>query len=366
VVTPSTGTGGEHDVDTDRRGERDERPDEDGTTVALILAGGTGSRLYPASRSTRPKQFLPLLGTETLLERTVERAGFADRVVVSTRPAFEADVRDLVPGVDDVVVEPAARDTGPALTYATHRIGEEYGEDSVVVALPSDHHVGDREAFAATMRRGARVAREEGRLVAFGVEPTRPDTGYGYIESGPDRGAYADLAAFHEKPDAETAERYVAAGYRWNAGTFAWTPRSFRRAARDSPLGPLVAALDDGEVAEGFDAVEPTSVDYAVMERVENAAVVPLDVEWDDLGSWDALARLLSADADGNVVRADDEPLFVGSEGNVVVSDGPHVSLVGVDGLAVVAWDDRVLVVPQSAAQRVREAVTELKRRGRF
>jgi mannose-1-phosphate guanylyltransferase len=342
--------------------------------VALVLAGGTGSRLYPASRSTRPKQFLPLLGEPTLLERTVARADFADHVVVSTRPGLEADVSDLVPDVDEVVVEPDGKDTGPALAYATHRIEAEYGDDVVVLSLPSDHHVGSRETFAATMRRGARVAHEAGRLVAFGVDPTRPDTGYGYIEPGTDRGEFSELAAFHEKPDAETAERYVAEGYLWNAGTFAWTPRAFRDAARDSPLAPLVDALDEGLVEEGFAAVEPTSIDYAVMERVDDAAVVALDVPWDDLGSWDAMARVLPADEDGNVTRTGDAgetrdaegALFVDSGENVVVSDGAHVSLVGVDGLAVVAWDDRVLVVPTAEAQRVREVVSELKDAGRF
>ena len=360
------------------------------TTVALVLAGGTGSRLYPASRSTRPKQFLPLLGEDTLLERTVDRASFADHVVVSTRPELEADVRALVPGAE-VVVEPAGKDTGPALAYATHRVGELYGEDAVVVVLPSDHTVGDDAAFGETLERGARVAHETGRLVAFGVDPTRPETGYGYIEPGTDHGAFFDLDAFHEKPDAETAERYIDSGYLWNAGMFAWGVEPFRAAALDSPLAPLVRALDDGDVERGFEAVEETSVDYAVMERATDAAVVPLDVRWDDLGSWDALARLLSGDDEGNVVHAGEgvgaagdveravrgeaaadgdeggeNALFVDSGDNVVVSDGPHVSLAGVDGLAVVAWDDRVLVVPKAEAQRVRDVVSLLKEQGRF
>ncbi|WP_380681190.1 mannose-1-phosphate guanylyltransferase [Salinigranum sp. GCM10025319] len=358
----------------------------DPSIVALVLAGGTGSRLYPASRSTRPKQFLPLLGERTLLERTVDRVGFADHVVVSTRPSFADGVRDRVGAdVDEVIVEPAGKDTGPALAYATHRVAETYGDDVVVLALPSDHHVGSPERFATTMRRGARVAREERRLVAFGVEPTRPDTGYGYIEPGTDHGAFADLAAFHEKPDARTAKRYVDEGYLWNAGLFAWTPRAFRVAARDSPLAPLLTALDEERVDEGFAAVDPISVDYAVMERVSDAAVVPLEVEWDDLGSWDAMQRLLPADDDGNVARTGagngreregegtetdvdrgEEALFVDSAENVVVSDGAHVSLVGVDGLAVVAWGDRVLVVPVEEAQRVREVVSRLKETGQF
>jgi mannose-1-phosphate guanylyltransferase len=322
------------------------------------------------------------LGEDTLLERTVGRAEFADHVVVSTRPALEADVRHLVPEAD-VVVEPIGKDTGPALAYATHRIGELYGEDAVVVVLPSDHLVGDTERFAGTLERGVRVARDEDRLVTFGVDPTRPETGYGYIEPGTERDGFFDLDAFHEKPDAETADRYLDAGYLWNAGTFAWTVGTFRDAALDSPLAPLVRALDDGRVEDGFDAVEATSVDYAVMERVDDAAVVPLDVRWDDLGSWDALARLLSPDEHGNVVHAgasvgeadthaegndetDAHALFVDSGDNVVVSDGPHVSLVGVDGLAVVAWDDRVLVVPKAEAQRVRDVVSILKEQDRF
>ncbi|MFB6123993.1 MAG: mannose-1-phosphate guanylyltransferase [Haloferacaceae archaeon] len=331
--------------------------------VAVVLAGGVGSRLYPASRSHRPKQFLALGGEESLLARTVSRAApLADDVVVVTRPAFADDVRDHAPEAD-VLVEPAGKDTGPALTYATHHVAAEYGNvaDPVVLALPSDHHVGGD--FAAVARRGARVAADTGSLVAFGITPTRPDPGYGYVEPGADHGAYCDLAAFHEKPDEETAARYVDAGYLWNAGIFAWTPDAFLAAARDSPLSALVAALDDGDPAAGFDVVDPVSVDYAVMERTENAVVVPADVEWDDLGSWDALARVLPTDDDGNAVLGDAE--LIDAEDCVVAGD-THVSLVGVSGLAVVAWDDRVLVVPKSAAQRVRELVAELEDQGKF
>lgn len=338
--------------------------------VALVLAGGVGSRLYPASRGHRPKQFLALGGEASLLSRTVDRVGFADETFVVTRSAYADAVADHAPNAE-VVVEPAGKDTGPALTYATHRIREAVGE-CVVCCLPSDHWV--EGAFADGLRAGARVAAETGSLVAFGVEPTRPDTGYGYIEPGARREldadgatvAYRDLAAFHEKPDAETAARYVEAGYRWNAGIFAWTPAAFLAAAHDSPLSPLVDALDRGEPEAGFDAVDPVSVDYAVMERAADAAMVPVDFAWDDLGSWDALARLFDADADGNVVAGDGEALCVDAGENVVASDGAHVSLVGVDGLAVVAWDDRVLVVPTGDAQRVREVVDRLKAEGRF
>jgi len=331
--------------------------------VAAVLAGGVGTRLYPASRNHRPKQFLVLGdGEKSLLERTVDRLGFADEVVVVTRADFADAVRETVPGVS-TLVEPAGRDTGPALAYATHRIAERF-DDSVVLALPSDHHI--EGGFASAAQRGARVAAETGALVTFGVEPTRPETGYGYVEPGTDHGAYAEVAAFHEKPDAERARRYVDRGYYWNAGIFAWTHDSFRAAARETPLAPLLDALNAGEPKRGFEAVESVSVDRAVFERADDVVTVPLDVGWDDLGSWDALRRVLPTDADGTVVAGDAEVVSVDAADNVVAGDDVHVSLVGVDDLTVVAYDDRVLVVPTAAAQRVRKLVAKLERRGEF
>ena len=341
-------------------------------TVALVLAGGIGSRLYPASRGHRPKQFLALDGEETLLARTLDRASFADSVVVATRPEFAGAVADHAPDAE-VLVEPAGKDTGPALVYATHRVREmvrngggvdvDADEDLVVVAMPSDHHVADPQAFRVTMQTGADVAAETDRLVTFGVTPDRPDTGYGYVEPGADHGDHREVVRFHEKPDAETAAEYVDAGYLWNSGIFAWTPDAFLDAAADSPLSPLVEALERDDADAGFDQVDPLSVDYAVLERADDVAVVPADFAWDDLGSWDALERILRPDGEGNVALGDS--LTIDAADNVVAGD-KHVSLVGVSGLAVVAYDDRVLVVPKGEAQRVREAVARLRERGEF
>jgi mannose-1-phosphate guanylyltransferase len=346
--------------------------------VAVVLAGGVGSRLYPASRSHRPKQFLALDGEDSLLTRTVERAAFADRVLVVTREAYaeqareHADAADLDGPADhappvEVVAEPAGRDTGPALLYATYEVRRRDAEadpEPVVLALPSDHHVaGD---FAPVGRAAARAAVAADALATVGVEPTRPETGYGYVEPGAGHALggevgehYREVEAFHEKPDAETAEAYVEAGHLWNAGMFAWTPSALFREARDSPLAPLVAALDGDDPERGFERVDPVSIDFAVMERADDVVVVPADVEWDDLGSWDALARFFEADDAGNVALG--EALTVDAADNVVASDDKHVSLVGVEGLAVVAWDDRVLVVPKAQAQRVRDAVADLR-----
>src|SRR6056297_825127 len=269
--------------------------------VAVVLAGGTGTRLYPASRSDRPKQFLEFGGDQSLLADTVARAAFADEVYVLTRPAFADDVREHAPSAG-VLTEPEPKDTGPALVYAAHRIREQVGE-CVLLCVPSDHLVaGD---FASSATRAVRTAVETEGLVAFGVEPTRPATGYGYIEPRDSAAERPEIEQFREKPDRATAERFVEEGFYWNAGLFAWTPESLLREARDSPLGPLVAALEAGDPERGFADIEGVSIDYAVMEQTDDAYVVPADFEWDDVGSWDAIERVVETDENGNGILGD-------------------------------------------------------------
>jgi mannose-1-phosphate guanylyltransferase len=321
--------------------------------VAVVLAGGRGTRLYPASSRDGPKQFLALGGDRSLLARTVDRVGFADETHVLTRPAYADAVHDHAPGAG-VLAEPEPKDTGPALVYAAHRVREQVG-DCTLLVVPSDHHVAGE--FAPTARTAARVARETDALVTLGVEPSRPATGYGYVAPGTDHGEYAAVEAFVEKPDADAAREYVAAGHYWNAGVFAWTPDAFLAAARDSPLGPLVEALGAGDPDRGFAAVESVSVDYAVLEDADDAFVVPADFEWDDLGSWDAVGRVCEADEDGNVVLGDG--LALDATDCVLASEG-HVSAVGVEGLVVASFGDRTLVVPRKASERVREVVDAL------
>ncbi len=332
----------------------------DRLVVAVVLAGGTGTRLYPASSPERPKQLRAFCDDASLLSRAVDRVAFADETHVLTRPDLTDAVRREVPSAA-VLAEPAPRDTGPALVYAAHRLREQVG-DHVMLAVPSDHRVGD--GFAAAARQACGVAARTGDLVVLGVEPTRPATEYGYVRPGEDRGDHRAVAAFNEKPDAETAAAYRERGDRWNAGVFAWTPDALLSAARGSPLAPLVEALDDGDPERGFDAVEPVSVDDAVLERAAgdadgpDVAVVPTDVAWDDLGSWDAIRRVCPTDGDGTVRLGD----AAGRDAeDCVLAAGPDttVDAVGVSDLVVAAYDDRVLVVPTGEAQRVREVARD-------
>lgn len=322
-------------------------------TVAVVLAGGTGTRLYPASRSDRPKQFRSFDDGPSLLSRTVERTGFVDETVVLTRPDLVDLAAEHAPDAR-VLAEPAAKDTGPALAYAAH----ELRDADVLLCLPSDHHVAG--PFERVGRGGLRVAHETGALVTFGVEPTRAATGYGYVKPGPERTldgtTYYPVERFTEKPDPGAAARYREHGYLWNAGMFAWRPDAFLDAARDSPLAPLVEHLEAGAPDEGFAAVDPVSVDYAVLERTDAAAVVPASFEWDDLGSWDALARVLDADEADNVALGD--ALQLDAEGSVLAAgEGMEVTAVGVEDLVVAAYDGRVVVVPTHDAQRIRDVV---------
>jgi mannose-1-phosphate guanylyltransferase len=335
--------------------------------TAVVLAGGTGTRLYPASSEQRPKQFLSFGDGPSLLSRTVERARtVADSVYVLTRPEYADAVPDHAPDAE-VLVEPAARDTGPALVYAAHEVrereaerGPEADDDTVMLCLPSDHHV--EGEFAPVAERACEVAADTGALVTLGVEPTRAATGYGYVKPGAEHDGYFDAAGFFEKPDPGAAERYRYNGFLWNAGMFAWTPEAFLEAARRGDLEQLVEGVEAGDAERAFRLAEPVSVDYAVLEGARDVAVVPATFEWDDLGAWDALVRVFAdaADDDGNVTLG--ETLALNAE-NCVLAAGEdhHVSAVGVSDLTVAAYDGDVLVVPTREAQRVREVVDRLR-----
>ncbi|MFB6137727.1 MAG: mannose-1-phosphate guanylyltransferase [Halobacteriaceae archaeon] len=348
-------------------------------TVAVLLAGGVGSRLYPASRPSRPKQFCAFGGERTLLRRTADRVDFADAVYAVTRERYADRVADAVP--EATVLTDPGLDTGLALAVATRAVAEREAGDPVVCALPTDHHVAG--PFARTVGRAVGVARSTDGLVCLGVVPDGPATGFGYVEPArpvaPPEPAdgdgapgevrqsgacqHARVERFVEKPDAATARSLVDAGCLWNAGVFVWRPAAFERAAADTALGPLVDALADGDPERGFAAVDPVSVDRAVMERTEEAHVVPAAFEWDDLGTWDAVGRhLADADCEGDGANSTlGDATALDASGNVLATDGEtHVGVVGADELVVAAYGDRVLVVPRDESERVRDLVAAL------
>jgi mannose-1-phosphate guanylyltransferase len=325
-------------------------------TIAIVIAGGRGTRLYPASTAETPKQFRTFDGDESLLARTVARATtVTDHVCVLTPPAYADDVAKHASDAE-VLVEPEPKDTAPALLYAAHELRGRH-DNPVLLCLPSDHHMG--EGYAAALSRAADVAHETDGLVTLGVTPTRAATEYGYIKLGAQHGDYYAVAAFKEKPDPGAAARYREHGYRWNAGVFAWRPGALLSAARTAGFGDFLDALaSDPDGA--FAAIDPVSIDHGVMEDADNAYVLPADFAWDDLGSWDAFERVLSADAEGTVTLGDTHA--VDCEDCVLAAgERDHVAAVGVSDLIVATYAGRTVVVPKHEAQRVREVVDALE-----
>jgi mannose-1-phosphate guanylyltransferase len=339
------------------------------TLTALVLAGGSGTRFWPMSRRDRPKQLLTLEGERSLLRATVERLAPLvppERVWVSTTtelgPAVAAELPEIP--AEQVLCEPAGRNTAPAIAWSLSRMRPEQRAGAVAV-LPSDHRIGDPGRFRAVLARAAEAALEEDRILALGVEPRWAETGFGYLElaDGTGPGGLRRVAHFREKPDRTTAESFFASGrHLWNAGMFVF--RGDGLLARLAAVAPeLAAALarlaaEPRRLAELYPALPSISIDYAVMEKLDELWTLPLDCGWDDLGSWQALFEVLPADAQGNRSRGD--VLSVDARDNLLVADRGTIAVLGIDDLVVVRTGDTVLVVPRDRAQEVRVLVERL------
>ena len=342
--------------------------------IPILLAGGAGTRLWPVSRDALPKQFLPLVGERSTYQETLARVRdpmFGAPIVI-TGPNFhffaKRQAEDI--GVDaTVVIEPLRRDSAPAIAAAT-AVARKRDPDAVVLALAADHIILDAPQFRATCLAG-RAGADAGRIVTFGIKPSEPKTSFGYILPGQAiAGAVRAVERFVEKPDAATAARYVKDGYLWNSGNFLF--RADVLLAELTRLEPemakaVVASVDKATTDLGFLRLDPEafarapqqSIDYAVMEKTDRAAVVEGAFRWSDIGSWDALFDITAKDADGNVLHG--PTMTMDAHGCVVHSDGRLTAVLGVDDLVVVSTSDAVMVVPRARSQEVKELVAKLK-----
>ncbi len=348
-----------------------------GHIVPVILSGGSGTRLWPVSRSGRPKQLIALTEEHTMLQATARRtrdsSRFAPPMVVAnfahaSQITQQLEEVGLTPGA--LILEPVARNTAPAIALAAQ---EALASDleAVLLVMPSDHVVADDEAFAAAIDAALPVVAGDGWLATFGIAPTGPETGYGYIKHGAAIAPGVDRALrFVEKPDRATAQAYLdEGGYSWNGGIFLFRADAYLAALEiHAPeIAAAAKAAMDGAVRDGpvvhpdrqaFAASPSESIDYAVMEKVERIAVAPVSMGWSDVGSWDALHEIAAKDDSGNAVSGD--VVAIGTSDCLIRSEGPLIAAIGVDSLSIIATDDAVLVMPRGQSQDVKRAVEML------
>ena len=332
---------------------------------AAILAGGSGTRFWPLSTTERPKQFLPLAGDKPLLAQSVARLeGLVppERVLILTGPALVDRVAATLPHVprDNIFAEPRAASTAPALAWAAHWISKRDASGQML-SLHADWAVGDDRAFRAAATQALDLAAEHDVLVTVGVKPTRSETGYGYIVPGKSLGLGRRVQRFIEKPSATRAALLRRRGALWNTGLFAWGVARFlgEAGAYARELEPGWSALSAGDIPRFFGAVTPVAVDVAVLERTKRLAVVAGAFPWDDIGSWDALLRIRTPDARGNVTIGQ---VTLGDDvrGSVVWAESEHVAVTGMRDVVVVRANGHTLVIPTGQADRLKALAQSL------
>lgn len=349
---------------------------------AVIMAGGSGTRFWPLSRKRRPKQFLPIVGSRTMLEETVARI----RPLIPAKKVFTVAnavqtrmINRLLPRLpkENRIIEPRARNTAPSLLLATARIY--LGNPKAVIAvLPSDHLISDNAAFLKKLGAAAAAAARTGALVTFGVPPAFPSTGYGYIHFCREgarrfRGeAFHLVESFREKPDVETAVEFLRSGdYYWNSGMFVWRADAFAGALKKHAPGlhefwdRILEALVSGRrgrtrLAAIFDEIPSISIDYALMEKADGVLVTKGDFGWSDVGAWSSLSGLWKTDEKGNAAKG--ESLILDSAGTVCYNPGKLTALVGIQDLVIVNTEDTLLVCRKDQDQRVKEIIEILGR----
>ena len=354
--------------------------------IAVVLAGGVGERFWPSSRRLRPKQLLDLTGRGSMLRLTLERLeGLAARedtfvmTFAEQRDAVLADLAGRVPEAN-VVGEPEIRNTAPSIALAA-AVARRLRGDQIMLVLPADHVIEPAERFREQVRAAVRFLESPegaGALLTFGIVPTRPETGYGYIRVGPERWQEANehvyaVSAFLEKPSTERARELVAEGCLWNSGMFAWRAGTVLDGIGQH-LPDLAAVLGRIETAAGtqdfagvlkreYPHAPSVSIDYGLLEKARNVVVMRAAFAWNDVGSWEFVREVGTRDGDGNVTLG--EHVAIDAKDNTVIAPGRVVAMIGVEGLVIVDAGDAILVCRRDRVQDIKRIVAELKRRGR-
>jgi mannose-1-phosphate guanylyltransferase len=364
--------------------------------TAIIMAGGTGERFWPLSRRTKPKQLLPLVSDKTMIEEAIERISGVIKpkdIIIVTSQTLLVPIREALPNFppENVIAEPMKRNTAPCLALGAAFIIEKYKNEYLpneisIAVLTADHNIEPKEKFAETVSVALDYVKSNKALAVIGIPPTRPDTGYGYVEiekqfSEPEYIPEIGIAkAFHEKPNLEKAKGYVESGkFLWNSGMFFWRADTFIENMKKhlpevgNKIEEMAAcyknktsiALDESlaEITPIFEAFPNISIDYALMEKAENIVVAKALFNWDDVGSWDSLLRLHSQDDDGNIAKGNNS--LVESQNSIIINTSTNHKIkfagLGLDNLVIVITDDAVLVIPKDRVQDLRRCVDKIR-----
>ncbi len=340
---------------------------------AVIMAGGVGKRFWPQSRRATPKQLLPIAGNKSMLRMTIDRLKHFtgdDQILIITNSDQEEAIRLECPDLPDenILIEPEGKNTAPAIGLAAIII-QHRDPDAIMGVFPADHYIKDVKSFSEYMHQGIEIANEMRGLVTFGVVPTRPATGYGYIQyhgrTNPDEPIFA-VKAFAEKPDLKTAELFLKSGdFLWNSGMFVWRVDTILQSFQDflpeiwdsleNIKGAIGKSVWNSVLTVEWATLRSISIDYGVMEKAQNVYVVRVDFSWSDVGSWDAVYEMRKKDKDSNVAKG--EVIFHRSENNMVFAEGKTVALVGVDDLVVIDTKDALLIIRRGQTERVKDLV---------
>lgn len=348
-------------------------------TTAVIMAGGRGERFWPKSRNSRPKQFLSLTADgETMIQKTVKRllpVADMEDIFIVTNASYKELVREQLPEIpeENILLEPAARNTAPCIAFAAAVIGRKY-DDAIMMILPSDHLISCEELYISTLKKAAKAAETGKTLVTIGITPTYPETGYGYINFGDEKGDVFAVERFVEKPDLPTAEKYLESGkYLWNSGMFIWKLSSIMANMQEFmpdiyegavKIGKAFGTPEYEEVLNReFTAFRSESVDFGIMEKASDICTIPGSFGWDDVGSWLAVERINDTDSSGNYTEGD--VMTVDSERTTVCGGKRLIAAIGTRDMIIVDTDDVLLVCSKNNTQDVKKAIAKLREEGR-